>query len=155
MLSYATFKSIHMLGVALFLGNIIVTGVWKYHADKTGNPVVVGFAQRLVTLTDWVFTAGGAALIVIGGYGMAAVAGYDLTHTSWLLWAQGFFIASGVIWALILIPIQIKQAKLAHAFEAGGAIPDLYWRLNRYWYFWGIAATLLPLANLYVMVAKP
>ncbi len=155
MLSYAGFKIIHMLGIVLFLGNIIVTGVWKAFADRTGKAEVIAFAQRLVTLTDWVFTLVGAILILIGGYGMAAVAGYDLKETSWLVWAQGVFIASGVIWVVILIPVQIRQARLAHGFENGGAIPESYWRLNRQWYFWGVLATIIPLANLYVMVAKP
>ena len=143
-----------MAGIVLFLGNIIVTGVWKFMADRTGNPAVIGFAQRLVTLTDWVFTFGGVVLVLAGGYGMAAAAGYDL-RMSWLLLAQSLFVASGVIWAAILIPIQIRQARLAHAFENGGEIPAVYWRLNRHWYIWGLLATVIPAANLYVMVAKP
>lgn len=155
MLSYTTFKSIHMLGIVLFLGNIIITGVWKAFADRTGNPAVIGFAQRLVTLTDWVFTAGGVLLVMIGGYGMASVNRLDLWGTSWLVVAQSLLITSGVIWVAILIPIQIKQAALAHGFEGGGPIPERYWRLNRHWFVWGIIATVIPLANLYVMVAKP
>jgi uncharacterized membrane protein len=53
-----------------------------------------------------------------------------------------------------LIPIQVAQARLARAFENGGEISERYWRLNRQWYVWGIAATVLPLLNLYVMVHK-
>ena len=60
-----------------------------------------------------------------------------------------------MIWAVVLIPVQVRQARLAAAFERGGEIPPVYWRLNRHWYFWGILATVIPLANLYVMVAKP
>ena len=154
MAPYTAFKIVHMAGIVLFLGNIIVTGVWKFMADRTGNPAVIGFAQRLVTLTDWVFTFGGVVLVLVGGYGMAAAAGYDL-RMSWLLLAQSLFVASGVIWAAILIPIQIRQARLAHGFENGGEIPAVYWRLNRHWYIWGLLATVIPAANLYVMVAKP
>ena len=154
MAPYTVFKIVHMLGIALFLGNIIVTGVWKAMADRTGNPAVIGFAQRLVTLTDWVFTFGGAVLVLAGGLGMASANGYDLT-SGWLLWAQILFGVSGVIWVAILIPIQIWQARLAHAFENGGDIQPVYWRLNRQWYIWGVLATVIPLANLYVMVAKP
>jgi hypothetical protein len=32
---YLAFKVIHLLGVVLFLGNIIVTAVWKTLADRT------------------------------------------------------------------------------------------------------------------------
>ena len=154
MAPYTAFKIVHMAGIVLFLGNIIVTGFWKVMADRTGNPAVIGFAQRLVTLTDWVFTLGGAILVLTGGFGMAAAAGYDL-YSGWLLWAQILFGVSGAIWVAILIPIQIWQDRLAHAFENGGEIPPIYWRLNRQWYIWGVLATVIPLANLYVMVAKP
>jgi hypothetical protein len=51
--------ALHILGVVLFLGNIVVTAVWKVLADRTRNPAVVAYAQRLVTVTDIAFTATG------------------------------------------------------------------------------------------------
>jgi uncharacterized membrane protein len=137
-----------------FLGNIIVTGVWKVMADRTQDPRIIAYAQRLVTITDWMFTAGGIVLILIGAYGMVFTAGLDPMQF-WLALGQSLFIASGVIWAVILIPTQIVQAREARAFAAGGPIPDTYWRHTRRWVIWGTIATLLPLANLYVMVFKP
>lgn len=153
-MSYDAFKGVHLLGVTVFLGNIIVTGLWKALADRTKEPRVIAYAQRLVTLTDWVFTAGGVVLILIGAYGMIFTAGLDLRQT-WLLWGQGLFIASGVIWLVILIPTQMAQARQAHAFARGGSIPESYWRHSRRWYLWGTLATVIPLCNLYVMVFKP
>ncbi len=152
--TYLTLKSLHILGVVLFLGNIIVTAVWKGMADRNGRPEVVGFAQRLVTLTDWIFTFGGAALILLAGTAMANHAGMSISGTPWIWHGYVIFLISGAIWVVILIPIQIAQARLAHDFEAGGDIPERYWRLNRIWFFWGIIATLIPLANLAVMVFK-
>ena len=154
-MSYETFKVIHLLGVMLFLGNIIVTGVWKVLADRTGKPRIIAYAQRLVTVTDWVFTAGGVALILIGAYGMAAVGHLDLRGPAWLVWGQAMFVASGVIWVIILIPTQILQARQARAFAKGAAIPESYWRHGRRWVIWGTIATVIPLANLYFMVFKP
>lgn len=153
--SYEALKTIHVLGVVLFLGNIIVTGVWKYFADRTNNPAVIGFSQRLVTLTDWVFTFGGVVLVAVGGYGMAYVGGLDIAGTRWLYWGQAFFLVSGVIWVLILIPLQIKLARLARTFEHGGTIPELYWRLTWHWFVWGIIATVVPGINIFLMVLKP
>lgn len=154
---YLLFKSIHLLGVVLFLGNIIVTGWWKVMADRHGDPVVIAFAQRQVTLTDWLFTAGGAALVAFGGMAnaMATPGDFSFLHTYWMAWGFWLFIASGIIWATILIPIQIKQARMAKTFTRHTVIPATYWRLNWQWVFWGAVATLLPLANLYWMVFKP
>jgi uncharacterized membrane protein len=154
-MSYNAFKVVHLFGVVIFLGNIIVTAVWKVMADHTGDPRIIAYAQRLVTLTDWIFTAGGVVLILVGAYGMAAVAGLDLRGTTWLVWGQGLFVVSGLIWVFILIPTQIAQARQARAFASGASIPDSYWRHNRRWVVWGVIATLVPLANLYFMVFKP
>ena len=151
---YDAFKVVHLAGVVIFLGNIIVTAIWKAMADRTGEPRIIAYAQRLVTITDWIFTAGGIVLILLGAYGMVLTAKLDLTQ-SWLALGQSLFVASGVIWAAILIPTQIAQARQARAFAAGVPIPDTYWRHSRRWLIWGIIATLLPLANLYVMVFKP
>lgn len=62
--SYLWIKVIHILGAVLFLGNIIVTGWWKVMADRTKNPQIIAFAQRQVTVTDWVFTTGAAVFVV-------------------------------------------------------------------------------------------
>src|SRR5438105_10407078 len=110
-MSYNAFKVIHLLGVIVFLGNIIVTGVWKVLADRTGEPRVIAYAQRLVTITDWAFTAGEVLLILLGAYGMAFVAGLDLRGAAWLIWGQSLFGLSGLIWVLVLIPTQIAQAR--------------------------------------------
>jgi len=141
--------------VVLFLGNIIVTAVWKALADQTREPRTIAYAQRLVTVTDWIFTLGGVVLILVGGYGMVAVAGLGPLGQKWLIWGQGLFIASAIIWVLLLIPTQIAQARMVRAFAQGGPIPENYWRLGRRWAIWGTIATLLPLANLYFMVFKP
>src|SRR5262245_59999795 len=66
-MSYLAFKSLHIASVVIFLGNIVITAVWKVLADRTADPKVVAFVQRLVTVTDFAFTAGGMVLILIGG----------------------------------------------------------------------------------------
>lgn len=152
---YFALKSLHIVGVILFLGNIIVTAWWKVMADLNGDPKVVSFAQRQVTLTDIVFTAGGVLLITLGGIGSATLSHLDLMHTRWLVWGRWLFTASGVIWIVVLIPIQILQARMARQFERNGFIPTRYWRLNRIWLIFGVTATVLPLVNVYWMVFKP
>jgi len=76
-------------------------------------------------------------------------------NTKWIAWGLGLFIVSGLIWAIILIPTQIKQANMAKQFAVDGVIPELYWQLCRRWNFWGALATIIPLFALYWMVLKP
>lgn len=152
--SHLTLKALHLLGVAIFVGNIVVTAWWKAQADRTRNPVIVDFAQRQVTLTGWIFTLGGALLAGAAGYADAVLRDLPL-DAPWLLWGQGLFFLSGLLWLGVLIPLQVRQARLARGFAAGGPIPKDYWRLNRIAIATGIIATLLPAANLYFMVFKP
>lgn len=153
--SYLILKSLHILGAVMFLGNIIVTGWWKVMADRTRNPTVIAFAQRQVTLTDYIFTGGGVALILATGLGNAMLHNMDFLNTKWLSWGFWLLIISGIIWGAILIPVQTVQAKVARQFANSGEIPDKYWRLGRVWMIFGTLATIIPLANLYWMVFKP
>ena len=152
--TYLWLKVIHILGVVLFLGNIIVTGWWKNMADLTKNPQIIAYAQRQVTLTDFIFTGGGVLILLVAG--MANVYLHDMSYaTKWLGHGMVIFLVSGVIWGAVLIPVQIKQAKMAKAFASSGEIPASYWKLCTTWNFFGLLATLIPLANLYFMVFKP
>ncbi|MGH7229351.1 MAG: DUF2269 family protein [Nitrospiraceae bacterium] len=123
-------------------------GWWKVMADRHGDPKVVAFAEGQVTLTDFVFTGGGAVLVLGTGVGNAVLHGMNYLSIRWLAWSYWFFVVSGVIWIAILIPVQMNQARMARLFADGGTIPDRYWRLGRIWIVFGILATILPLANL-------
>jgi uncharacterized membrane protein len=152
--SYLWLKTLHLFGVILFLGNIIITGWWKNMADRTREPKVIAFAQKQVTVTDWLFTAGGAAILLAGG--MINVALHQLSYSyKWLSWGMGLFVLSGIIWVFILIPTQVKQAKIAAEFAKTGVIPDVYWRLCKVWNYWGAAAVIIPLMAIYWMTFKP
>ncbi|NJL08235.1 MAG: DUF2269 family protein [Methylacidiphilales bacterium] len=152
---FEVLKTLHIVGVVLLVGNVTITAFWKAFADRTGNPAVIAFGQRLVTITDFVFTGGGIALLYLGGTGAALVQGLHPFAPGWLLWGQILFLSSGAIWALILIPAQIRLARAARAFADGGPIPESYWRDNRNWLIWGIIACVPLFVAIWVMVAKP
>ncbi len=153
--TYLAFKTAHILGAVLFVGNLVVTAVWKVLADRTREPKIVAFAQRLVTVTDVVFTGLGAVIVLVSGMMMIVPYGIEFWNILWMMWGLGLFVVSGLVWILVLVPIQMKQARLARAFADGGEIPDSYWRLGRLWMIFGLVATVLPLVNVFLMVFKP
>jgi uncharacterized membrane protein len=108
----------------------------------------------LVTYTDIFFTTIGVLIISVTGILMAKQYANYL-HIKWIAWGISLFIASGVIWLSILIPLQIKLHKIAKQFKNNQKISDEYWRLEKFWMIFGIIATVLPLMNLYWMVFKP
>jgi uncharacterized membrane protein len=144
---------LHITGIAMLMGNITVTAIWKFFADRDGRPQVLSFAQKLVTYTDWSMTFWGVVLIMGSGYFMALYARIPLLE-GWLLWSQALFVVAGLIWLILLVPIQIKQAKLAMAFN-GDDVGDVYRGLSRRWIFWGLISTVPLVGVTWLMVAKP
>ncbi|MEM8636785.1 MAG: DUF2269 domain-containing protein [Pseudomonadota bacterium] len=150
---YEVAKFLHVTGVAMLMGNITVTAIWKFFADRDGRPEVLGFAQKLVTYTDWSMTVWGVVLIMGGGYFMAVAGGFELGE-GWLLWSQIMFVTAGLIWLFLIVPIQIKQARLAKAFS-GEDVGEEYRALSRRWLFWGLISTVPLVIATWLMVAKP
>jgi len=153
--NYLLAKTVHIVGAVIFLGNIVVTGVWKAVADRTRNPAIVAYSQRLVTLTDFLFTALGAAIVFITGWFFLADNHGGIAGSYWLSWGFWLFIASGALWVGILIPVQCMQSKMAKDFENKNEIPEQYWKLSKVWEVVGTIAVLLPFSVLYFMVFKP
>lgn len=151
---YLILKTIHVFGVIIFLGNLIVTGWWKVMADRTRDPRIVAFAQRQVIVTDYLFTLTGVVIITLTGIGNAQIHHLDYLTIPWMAWPFWSFAISGLIWFAILIPLQRKQAQMAREFATAAVIPSEYWRLTKLWNGWGIVATLLPLAAVVWMVMK-
>lgn len=153
-MSLPLLKTIHLVGVILFVGNIIVSALWKMMADRTRDVVVILFATRLINLTDVIFTAGGIVILLGAGHALAPSQG-GVMATGWMLWSYALLAASGLIWLSILLPVQITQARLLRSLGPQEGIPDRYWRLAGVWAVAGSMASILPLPAIYLMVAKP
>lgn len=152
--SYTVLKSLHLLGAVIFLGNIIVTAWWKATADRTLNPLVIAYAQRQVTLTDFVFTAVGVSLLGGSGYAMALTGPWSF-GAIWITLGQALFLATGVVWIGVLIPVQVAQARMARSFTAYTQISQRYRRLSMLWMGFGSLAVLMPLIAFFLMIFKP
>jgi uncharacterized membrane protein len=146
----SSIKIIHLLSACLFLGNVIVSGVWAALAERTGRHEIIKFSNRMVLITDCLFTATGAIGVVVTGHLMAVRYGGDTAH-GWLTWSYMLFGMSGLIWALVLVPIQLKQRDLLRKFDH---ITPAYLRLSKVWQISGAVATVLPLPIIYLMVTK-
>ena len=127
-----------------------VSSTWAALAERTRNYQIIAFSNRLVLITDLLFTLSGA-LLVVGtgsmfsqGYGGAAAQG-------WIAWSYGLFGISGLIWALLLVPIQLRQRSL---LKRDKAITAEYLKLSRIWQVAGTIATVVPLPILYLMITK-
>lgn len=148
-------RAIHLLGVVLFIGNLIISAYWKIRADQTHDSKFIVFAYREVIRTDYFFTLPGGAMILGGGCGMAWLLEYPFLQVPWLVWSFGLLMTAGVVWATVLAPTQRKMLRLAEEGLATGRIDPRLSRLSRIWYLVGSAATVLPLIAGFLMITQP
>jgi uncharacterized membrane protein len=147
----ANLKLIHLICACLFVGNVIVSGIWALLAERTRNHAIIQFSNRMVLITDVLFTLLGSLGIVWSGHGMAQNYGGGEGHP-WIQWSYLLLSFSGAIWLFLLVPIQLKQRAL---LKKSDTVCADYWRLSRIWKLAGAIATLVPLPIIYFMVTKP
>ncbi len=143
-------KTIHIFCACLFIGNVVVSGMWAALAERTRKHEIIKFSNRLVLITDCLFTGPGAVGVFVTGHMMASQYGGSAS-AGWLAWSYALFGLSGLIWAVVLLPIQLKQRSLLRQYDH--ITPD-YLRLSKVWQLSGAIATLFPLPILYLMVSK-
>lgn len=147
--------AIHILAAVIFMGNIITAAFWKTRADRSGSLEAIALTTRAVLQTDYIFTGPGIVLLLITGIWMVGLTGWDRFQELWLGSSLVLLIITAIIWLGILLPLQIRLARLAREGAAGGALDPSYRRSSRQWDMFGGIATLLPVVILFLMVLKP
>ena len=153
---YLALKLLHVTAVVMFLGNIVTGLFWHAHAARTRDPRLLHHAMDGILRSDRWFTNPAAATIAVTGVLMALDAHLPILRTRWIAIALALFIASGILFATRVTPIQKQLRALARTgLETGTFDHPRYEALARKWELWGAAALILPLAALALMVLKP
>ena len=153
---YAALKALHILAVAMFLGNIVTGVFWKAHGDQSGDPRIMAHTMDGIIRSDRWFTMPGVLAIILFGVGAAMVGHFPIFGTPWIWQSLVLFAISGLAFVFQVAPLQARLRSVAQAAAADGPWdPDLYRRLSRRWELWGALATLTPLLALGLMVFKP
>nr|WP_248930850.1 DUF2269 family protein [Paenibacillus hamazuiensis] len=145
---------IHLLGVVLFVGNIVTAAFWKVRADIKGDLNAIHQAARNVMIADWVFTLPGLVLIIVSGILMAVERGYTMNGFHWMTLSLLLFGLTGVIWLAVLIPLQRGMIRHSAASLQAGKLLSEYHKASLYWAVFGVLATLLPVVILFLMIFK-
>ncbi len=154
-MQYLLLKSLHVLSVVLFLGNIVTGVFWKFHGDRVGTLAARAQALDGVIHSDRWFTMPGVFAIIITGVWMALNAHLPLLGTKWILWSLILFGISGASFSVLVAPLQKKLLANVRAGIAGTWNQAEYQKLSRSWELWGAVATLAPVIALFLMVTKP
>jgi len=152
---YLIVKSLHVISVVLFLGNIITGVFWKVHGDLAGTVSARAQALDGIIRSDRLFTLPGVFLIILTGVALAMMAGYPLLRTPWITWSLVLFGISGLAFSFQVAPLQKKLLANTRAGLAGAWDEAEYRRLSSAWTWWGVIATATPVAAVFLMVMKP
>jgi len=142
-------KALHVLAAVLFLGNVVVTGVWSWVLFRQRARVDFRITAQAIVVTDWIFTFGGAAVLVTTGVGLAIGREIAIWDTFWLRQAILGLAISTALWLVVLVPTQRAMLRLAPTDDS--KIRRLYWR----WNVTGWIAVVPILWSLWCMTTKP
>ncbi|MCA2989201.1 DUF2269 family protein [Gemmatimonas sp.] len=146
----AFLKTAHVLGAIVFVGNVIVTGVWTAIFWRARHTHDFRRAARAIVITDWWFTVGGGALLTVSGITLALQRGLPLWGTPWIRQAIVALTLSTVLWVVVLVPAQRRMVQ-----HTGGANDESLVRAYGRWSVWGWTATAPLVYAVWCMVAKP
>jgi len=146
-------KTVHVVAAVLFLGNVVVTGVWAAVCFRARATHDFRLAARAIVVTDWLFTLGGAVVLVSSGIALAVARGLPLWDTPWIRNAVVALVISTLAWLIVLVPAQREMLHLDITNDV--ASDQRLVRAFRRWNITGWAATVPLIYAIWCMVAKP
>lgn len=148
-LSYQWHKALHIMGVVILMGNMIVGPIWFLYAYYSKDRTLLLFANRLLQLTDLYLTIPGIALTVINGLFLASVFG-GTRHVPWLFQSMMWLY---VMWALS-VPLIYLQERLYSAIDKEPPNDVEITKLLFRWGILGSAITIPPTVIFCLMIFK-
>lgn len=139
----------HIAGVVLFLGNVMVGALLLGMTDARGDVHALRAVSTFIGWADAIFTGPGALLLFSSGLALAAPMG-GWARTSWTFWATVSLLVSGLLWVLVLVPLQQRMITRAEAQDLAG-----WRRLARIYTAPGVVSLMLLVTALVLMVVKP
>ncbi|MEE2959239.1 MAG: DUF2269 family protein [Myxococcota bacterium] len=147
-LSYGLHKFLHITGVVLFFGNLIVGPLWVLFAWFLEGGRHLRFATQVLSNADICFTVPGIQLTLWNGIYLAASMGGIKSH-GWLVEAMVLLIVTSLFSAFLVLPWQ--ERLVASTMGTDFALMKRY--LVR-WSIWG-TAVLVPITLVaWLMVVK-
>jgi uncharacterized membrane protein len=151
---YLLLKSLHIVSVVVFLGNVITGVFWKRHGDRGDLPARRQALTGLIA-ADRMFTMPAVFAIIITGVANALLAHLPILGTPWILWSIVLFGVSGAVFGAKVGPLQKKLLANVDAGLSGNWNESAYRELSHQWLVWGWVATGAPLIAVFLMVLKP
>lgn len=152
-MTYLMLKTLHILSMVLLFGTGLGSAFYKWMADRSGNVEHIAKTNKHVVLADWVFTTPTIIFQPLSGLWMASIAGLSLT-SPWIALSLLLYVIAGLCW-LPVVWLQIRMKALSSdAVDNNRPLPDLYWKMARWWLCLGVPAFISMVLVVILMVVK-
>jgi uncharacterized membrane protein len=152
-MTYAALKTLHILSMVLLFGTGLGSAYYKWMADRSGNVAHIAITNRHVVMADWIFTTPTVIFQPISGLWMVYLLNLPL-NTPWVTISLILFVLAGVCW-LPVVWLQIRMQRIAsEAVTDNTCLPDIYWRMARWWFWLGVPAFTVMVLVVALMVIK-
>jgi len=152
-MSYTAIKTLHILSMVLLFGTGLGSAFYKWMADRSGNVAHIAITNRHVVLADWIFTTPTVIFQPVSGLWMVYLLGLPLS-TPWIAASLSLFFVAGACW-LPVVWLQMRMQKIAAiAVAEVTPLPDIYWRMTRWWFWLGVPAFTAMVLVVTLMVFK-
>lgn len=153
-MEYVVIKWLHIVSSTFLFGTGIGSAFYKYVIDRSGDTRAIAQVARWVVVADWIFTTPTVIFQPLSGIYLASLIGLPLS-TPWLALSLILYVLAGACWLPVVI-LQIRMRDIAQcALRESTALPALYWRYTRIWFWLGVPAFTMLVGVFYLMVAKP
>jgi uncharacterized membrane protein len=147
-LPYEWHKVLHLTGVIVFFGNMVVGPLWVAFAWPAADRSHLGFALRTLLAADIWLTTPGVQLTVWNGLFLAGSMGGVRVHP-WLAQSLVLVVITALLSVAAVLPAQERLARAAETNDEA-ALRAAIWR----WALWGSLVMLPPSLIFFLMVSK-
>jgi uncharacterized membrane protein len=153
-MEYLVAKWLHVLSSTVLFGTGLGSAFYMLTANRTGDVRAIAVVSRRVVWADWLFTTPTAILQPLTGAWLVHLAGMPWS-SRWIVWSVLLYVLAGACW-IPVVGLQLRMAAIAERCAARGeALPAVFWRYHRAWFWLGWPAFIAFVAIFYLMVAKP
>jgi len=147
-------KVIHIAGVVILMGNMVIGPLWITYAINSKENNIIHFAMKTICWADIYFSIPGVIVVLISGLMLAPTwGGYD--KTSWIT-ASLILLALSGIPAIPTLRAQYKLYRLSYESVQNNKLEKIEFnRAMWIWSVWGTIAIILPLVSFVFMITKP
>src|SRR2546428_13658891 len=145
-------RVVHILAVAVLLGNLLMAPFWRKRLAALGGVQARAAANRSIRAADLLFTLPGWAAVLATGIMLIIYRGM---HGGWLHLSLLLFLGWLIFWHMLVLRSRTAMITQAEEAASGGQAPAELAQHERQWQQWSYLAAGIAVLILILMVAKP